>query len=206
VHVQQRGHPRRHRRVRRDRPIEGRLHERPIGRRGNLGILLHPGPPLLDDDAALRCDDAQREVHVAGAGARDGNRRLVRADDAAIDQIGGEPGVIGWVDAERRRQRLEYNSGRMPTVALALAILALQSGFDHGFAAYRDLLSRVVRGSRVDYRQLAADRAPLDRIVADLAPVAPAQQPGSPRAAGLAFWINADNILTLPSIVDHYPI
>src|SRR5262249_26015165 len=134
------------------------------------------------------------------------NRRLVRADDAAIDQIGGEPGVIGWVDAERRRQRLEYNSGRMPTVALALAILALQSGFDHGFAAYRDLLSRVVRGSRVDYRQLTADRAPLDRIVADLGRVAAAEERAWPRDERLAFWINAYNILTLRSIVDHYPI
>jgi hypothetical protein len=64
----------------------------------------------------------------------------------------------------------------------------------------------VVHGVRVDYRELAANRSALDRIVDELGRVGESEESGWPRMDRFAFWINAYNLLTLRSIVDHYPI
>jgi hypothetical protein len=77
---------------------------------------------------------------------------------------------------------------------------------DFDVAAYRDLLARVVRGDRVDYRAIVADRAALDRIVAAFAEVPATIEKGWAARERMAFWINAYNVFTLRAIVDHYPI
>ena len=78
--------------------------------------------------------------------------------------------------------------------------------FDHTYAPYRDLLTRFVHGDRVDYRELTANRGLLDGMVVAIGRVPAADEARWDRAERFAFWINAYNILTLRSIVDHYPI
>lgn len=77
---------------------------------------------------------------------------------------------------------------------------------DLRFTAYRELLGRVVHDVRVDYRAIVADRAALDRIVAEFAEVPAATERGWDAPDRIAFWINAYNLFTLRAIVDHYPI
>ena len=80
------------------------------------------------------------------------------------------------------------------------------AAFDHGFSDYAALLGSVVRGARVDYAALEADRARLDRVVdAFSSPTRPEEEAWT-REQRMAFWINAYNALTLQAIVDHYPI
>jgi hypothetical protein len=74
------------------------------------------------------------------------------------------------------------------------------------FAAYRELLGRVVRDAGVDYQAIVADRAALDRAVAELAGVPAEAERGWEARDRMAFWINAYNAFTLRAIVDHYPI
>jgi len=74
------------------------------------------------------------------------------------------------------------------------------------FAAYRDLLARVVHGDRVDYGTIVRDRRALDAIVEQFAAVPRDTEQGWRRPDRMAFWINAYNLLTLRAIVDHYPI
>ncbi len=97
------------------------------------------------------------------------------------------------------------------TVAVALAIAPSSAAqtppaFDHGYGAYRDVLTRFVRDARVDYRALVADRATLDRAIGEIARVSQSDEARWAREDRLAFWINAYNLFTLRSIVDHYPI
>ncbi len=79
------------------------------------------------------------------------------------------------------------------------------NGFDHAYAAYRQVL-RHVHPPRVDYAALKADRAALDRAVAEFSSRAAADEPRWGRERRVAFWINAYNAFTLRAIVDHYPI
>ncbi|MBA3269897.1 MAG: DUF547 domain-containing protein [Acidobacteria bacterium] len=95
----------------------------------------------------------------------------------------------------------------------ALASLVLWSAtgpsaaaFDHGFAAYAELLRSVVREPRVDYAALKADRDRLDRVVGTFAGPSQSEEQTWAREQRMAFWINAYNALTLKAIVDHYPI
>jgi len=74
------------------------------------------------------------------------------------------------------------------------------------YDAYGELLTRFVRDGRVDYRALVTDRPLLDRVVDQVAHVLPSQEQRWTREERLAFWINAYNVITLRSIVDHYPI
>ena len=80
------------------------------------------------------------------------------------------------------------------------------AAFDHGYRTYHEVLTRVVKGARVDYRALIADRAALDRTVDQIALVSESDEARWTREQRLAFWINAYNVVTLRSIVDHYPI
>lgn len=78
--------------------------------------------------------------------------------------------------------------------------------FDHGFAAYAELLRAVVHGPRVDYAALKSDRAGLDGVVGAFAAPSQAEEQAWTREQRMAFWINAYNALTLRVIVDNYPI
>jgi len=106
---------------------------------------------------------------------------------------------------------------RTPLVAYATVLgiaLALQAtcaragadGFDHDYRTYAEILKRHVRYPRVNYAALKADRAPLDRAVAEFdAPAARGEPEWTPEQR-MAFWINAYNAFTLRIIVDNYPI
>ena len=91
-----------------------------------------------------------------------------------------------------------------------LASLALGAGFsasfDHGYARYGDVLSKVVRGARVDYQALGAMRAELEAVVAEFGAVPEAHLQAWSRERQMAYWINAYNLFTLKAIIDHYPI
>jgi hypothetical protein len=94
--------------------------------------------------------------------------------------------------------------------ALLLVFLVGSGGFaqtfDHGYRGYGDLLRRYVKGTRVDYRGLAADRAALQAVVGAFGNV-PSEAEGSwTPDERLAFWINAYNLFTLDAIVSRYPI
>ena len=98
---------------------------------------------------------------------------------------------------------------------VAIAILAssgvapavrARAGFDHGYRAYGDLLRAHVRGARVDYRSLKANRAALDAVVDSFGHVTEQDVLGWSRPEQIAFWVNAYNAFTLRAIVDHYPI
>lgn len=80
------------------------------------------------------------------------------------------------------------------------------TAFDHGFAAYGELLGTVVHGSLVDYATIKADRSRFDRVIGTFAQPSRSEEEAWSREQRLAFWINAYNALTLLAIVDHYPI
>ena len=77
---------------------------------------------------------------------------------------------------------------------------------DLRFAAYGELLGRVVHDAGVDYRAILDDRTTLDRIVAEFAELPVATEKGWEARDRMAFWINAYNLFTLRAIVDRYPI
>jgi len=90
----------------------------------------------------------------------------------------------------------------LPCVATSTATEA----FDHGYTDYAQLLARHVDGARVAYAALKADRAALDRVIAQFDAPAARGEAGWTREQRMAFWINAYNAFTLRAIVDHYPI
>ena len=100
-------------------------------------------------------------------------------------------------------------------VSAALAVIACMvvfpsaqntPPFDQTFRAYQDLLTQFVRDGKVDYAALSAGRSVLDRTVEAMGRVSQADEMAWPRGERIAFWINAYNVFTLRSIVDHYPI
>lgn len=88
-----------------------------------------------------------------------------------------------------------------------LATAAPAAAFDA--ALYAELLTQHTRsvadtaGTRVDYTALASS-AEWRRVVASLASGEP--EPGAPRAAVLAFWINAYNVLAIDVVLAGYPL
>ncbi len=91
----------------------------------------------------------------------------------------------------------------LTVAALSLGATLSPAGPD---VAYGRLLVRFVRGARVDYQALKADSSELDAAVASFDAPATRGEATWPRAARLAFWINAYNVFTLRAIVGHYPI
>lgn len=75
---------------------------------------------------------------------------------------------------------------------------------DH--AAFTAVLQRVVRGPLVHYAALAREPEGLDAYLAALAGTDSAALAAAPRAARLAFWINAYNACTVKLVIEHYPI
>ncbi len=103
-------------------------------------------------------------------------------------------------------------TGRLATaVTLTLALaggeaLGDPTAFDHEYAAFGRVLAAAVRGDRVDYRNLTANRTDLDTAVAAFdAPATHAIETWT-QPQQLAFWINAYNAFTLRVVVDHYPV
>jgi hypothetical protein len=80
------------------------------------------------------------------------------------------------------------------------------NGFDHDYTTLAGVLSKHVKYPRVDYAALKADRAALDRAVAEFDAPAARGEPDWTREQRLAFWINAYNTFTLRVIIDRYPI
>lgn len=91
-----------------------------------------------------------------------------------------------------------------PHVAVQAAPSAATADFDH--ADFNSLLKKHGAGDRIDYAALKAARAPLDAYLKRIAEQPEAQLLQWPRAAQMAFWINAYNALTLRTIIDAYPI
>jgi hypothetical protein len=95
---------------------------------------------------------------------------------------------------------------------IAIALLAQATcgasanAFDHEYRLLADVLKDHVRGPRVDYAALKADRASLDGAAAQFDSPATRGEAGWTPAQRKAFWINAYNAFTLRAIVDHYPI
>jgi len=78
-----------------------------------------------------------------------------------------------------------------------------------GEAFHRPLdrvLDLYVRDGFVYYNALKADHASLDRYVAALAAVPPADLAAWPPERRLAFWINAYNAIVLQAVARHHPI
>ena len=74
------------------------------------------------------------------------------------------------------------------------------------YADYAATLEKYVdRDGMVAYAELKADRKRLDAFAATLGKLPPETFAGWTVKAGLAFWINAYNALTLKAIIDHYP-
>jgi hypothetical protein len=78
--------------------------------------------------------------------------------------------------------------------------------FDTSYTAYRSVLDDFVRGGKVDYAALAAEREALDIFVSQLAGLDSDEFSSWNRERRLALWINAYNAITLRSITDHYPV
>ncbi|MDK2973436.1 MAG: hypothetical protein PWP23_3191 [Candidatus Sumerlaeota bacterium] len=76
---------------------------------------------------------------------------------------------------------------------------------DFPTAVYAQLLDTYLEGNRVDYSGLSQSRGALDEIVRAIE----ITDRGSVQALGpkayIAWWVNAYNILTLKTIVDHFP-
>jgi hypothetical protein len=93
----------------------------------------------------------------------------------------------------------------LPLILLGTFVGAA-ADFDQSHAAFDAVLKRYVKNGRVDYRDLKADRGPLDGYLDQLAsvPVPSFKQWSQPQQ--LAFLINAYNAFTLGLILDHYPV
>lgn len=85
------------------------------------------------------------------------------------------------------------------------------AAFDHGFAAWTQLLVRHVRWlpdgkqSRVDYAGLATERAALQAVLAQWSAVTPAAFAAFSQSQQMAFLINAYNGFTVELILTRYP-
>ena len=82
--------------------------------------------------------------------------------------------------------------------ALALAVALPVRAADFSYAAFDTVLTRHLHGGRVNYGALAKDRGPLDRF---LAATRAARPDDWPRAAQIAFWVNAYNARVLDGVV-----
>lgn len=85
------------------------------------------------------------------------------------------------------------------------------SPWDTSYAAFDALLKKHVKWlpdnkqSRVDYKALAADRAALQKVLAEWSAVTPAQFAAASREQQMVFLINAYNGFTLEVILTRYP-
>jgi hypothetical protein len=96
-------------------------------------------------------------------------------------------------------------------LAALLAIAAPAAAFDHGHAAWNELLQRHVRwdadgsASAVDYAGFAADRGVLRTYLDSLSAVTPDEAARFDRFQRLAFLINAYNAFTVELVLTRWP-
>lgn len=114
-------------------------------------------------------------------------------------------GISSWV-------RATASGGEAAPESSAANVQAVGEGADASATPsfdnteYDGLLKKYVdEAGWVDYPGLIADRAPLDRYVAALGQVTPAELQSWSREDQLAFYINAYNAITLVRIIDNYP-
>ncbi len=94
---------------------------------------------------------------------------------------------------------------------LALATNAAAQGFDHGHAAWNELLGKHVKpisnglATQADYKGFARDRESLKTYLASLSAVAPAEYAKWSKAQQYAFLANAYNAFTIEKILTRYP-
>ncbi len=94
-------------------------------------------------------------------------------------------------------------------LVVALAVVAQPAAaapFDHEYRQYAELLAAHVRQGRVDYRALVAERTRLEAVVRRFGEVTADDERAWTRAEQIAYWVNAYNVFTLATIVQHYPI
>jgi hypothetical protein len=96
-------------------------------------------------------------------------------------------------------------------LAPAASVAWAQTGFDHSYAAWEQLLKKHVRWlgdnkqSRVDYKGFAADRSELKKVLEALSAVSAAQFGAFSKEQRMAFLINAYNAFTVELILTQYP-
>ncbi|MBI2277074.1 MAG: DUF547 domain-containing protein [Dechloromonas sp.] len=96
-----------------------------------------------------------------------------------------------------------------------MALLALTSfaaaAFDHDYRAWNSLLAKHVKvapdgnSSQVDYRGMAADRAPLTAWLQTLSAIPESEYRQWPKARRLAFLVNTYNARTIELVLSKYP-
>jgi Protein of unknown function, DUF547 len=122
--------------------------------------------------------------------------------------------IIGKKFASKRQ--FLRNFGQFAALFIAVNAIVIcregvlaQSTFDHSYTAWDAILKKHVRWlpdgkqSRVDYKALAAARAPLTAVLADWSALTPAGYAAFTRAQKMAFLVNAYNGFTLDLIVGH---
>ena len=92
------------------------------------------------------------------------------------------------------------------TIPLTSNSALQQSTFDHTYASYHRLLRKHVVMTRVNYATLKQDRSTLNEAVQAFSHTTESDFTSWSTPRQLAFLINAYNIFTLQTIVDHYPI
>jgi hypothetical protein len=95
-----------------------------------------------------------------------------------------------------------YALRHLPENTRAL-LLHVEHPETYRFTVYDELLKRYVKNGRVDYAKLKVD-PDLKKAVEAIEAVAPDKLNSEKERA--SFWINAQNLLTLKLICDHYPI
>lgn len=93
---------------------------------------------------------------------------------------------------------------KLLTLIFLLAYMTESSGaqiFDHSL--YNAVLKRHVKGDKVDYKSLKADKD-FQTYLDQLSKANPDALPS--REEKIAFWINAYNAFTLKLIIDNYPV
>lgn len=95
-------------------------------------------------------------------------------------------------------------------LATAFVFLLISCGFVHGqiidHSAFDVVLRAHATATGVDYSPLKANRAGLDRYVAQLGTVSAKTFDGWKRDEKIAFLINAYNAIVLQQVIDDYPI
>lgn len=88
-------------------------------------------------------------------------------------------------------------------IALLFGLSSIAAAFDHQHTVYQSVLDRWVSAGNVDYAGLAADAAPLDGYLVEVARATPT---GMTPEQKKAFYLNAYNALTLDLVAGAYPI
>jgi hypothetical protein len=91
-------------------------------------------------------------------------------------------------------------------ITATLACLPLAAGFDHEHALWTEVLEERVQGDRFDYAGLKGERKVLDRYLAQLHAVTPAELDGWTREQQYAFWINTYNAHAVDLVARNWPV